>query len=61
MAVVCMAKIEENTEITLGLLNAVEESSSVTQRAVAKELGVALGLVNSYLKRCVKIRYLMMK
>tara|TARA_Y100001968_G_scaffold221480_1_gene204324 strand:+ start:589 stop:1218 length:630 start_codon:yes stop_codon:yes gene_type:complete len=49
-----MAKIEENTEITLGLLNAVNGSSSVTQRAVAKELGVALGLVNTYLKRCVK-------
>ena len=48
-----MAKIQENTEITLGLLNAVDESSSVTQRAVAKELGIALGLVNTYLKRCV--------
>ena len=49
-----MAKIEENNQITLGLLNAVDESSSVTQRAVAKELGIALGLVNTYLKRCVK-------
>ena len=49
-----MAKIEENNQITLGLLSAVEESSSVTQRAVAKELGIALGLVNTYLKRCVK-------
>ena len=49
-----MTKIEENTEITLGLLNAVNGSSSVTQRAVAQELGVALGLVNTYLKRCVK-------
>ena len=49
-----MARIEENNQITLGLLNAVDESSSVTQRAVAKELGIALGLVNTYLKRCVK-------
>ena len=49
-----MAKIEENNQITLGLLIAVDESSSVTQRAVAKELGIALGLVNTYLKRCVK-------
>ena len=49
-----MAKIGENNQITLGLLNAVDESSSVTQRAVAKELGIALGLVNTYLKRCVK-------
>ena len=51
---ILMAKIEENNQITLGLLNAVDESSSVTQRAVAKELGIALGLVNTYLKRCVK-------
>ena len=49
-----MAKTQENNQITLGLLNAVDESSSVTQRAVAKELGIALGLVNTYLKRCVK-------
>ena len=49
-----MTKTGENTEITLGLLNAVDESSSVTQRAVAKELGIALGLVNTYLKRSVK-------
>ncbi|MCC7017233.1 MAG: winged helix-turn-helix transcriptional regulator [Rhodospirillales bacterium] len=42
-----------NTEITLGVLNAVHEDSAVTQRKVANELGVALGLVNAYLKRCV--------
>ena len=45
---------EDHHEITLGVLNAVEENSRVTQRNVAEELGVALGLVNSYLKRCVK-------
>ena len=39
--------------ITLGLLNAVEENSSVTQRSMAGELGIALGLANAYLKRCV--------
>jgi predicted transcriptional regulator len=42
------------TEITLGLLSAVEENSAVTQRSVAQELGIALGLANAYLKRCVK-------
>jgi DNA-binding MarR family transcriptional regulator len=41
-------------EITLGLLNAIEENSAVTQRTVASELGIALGLANSYLKRCVR-------
>lgn len=45
---------ENQTEITLGVLNAIEENSSVTQRHVANDLGVALGLVNSYLKRSIK-------
>jgi len=43
-----------DTEITLGLLNAVEENSAVTQRSMASELGIALGLANTYLKRCVR-------
>jgi DNA-binding MarR family transcriptional regulator len=40
--------------VTLGLLTAVEENSAITQRGAAQELGIALGLTNSYLKRCVK-------
>lgn len=43
-----------DTEITLGVLSAVEENSELTQRSVASELGIALGLANAYLKRCVK-------
>lgn len=42
------------TEITLGLLSAVEENEAITQRSVARELGIALGLANAYLKRCVR-------
>ena len=42
------------TEITLGVLSAIQDSSEVTQRSVARELGIALGLANAYLKRCVK-------
>ncbi len=45
---------DNEKEITLGLLNTVEENSHITQRSVASELGIALGLANSYLKRCVK-------
>ena len=45
--------LDAETEITLGLLNAVEDNSSVTQRSVASELGIALGLANAYLKRCI--------
>ncbi|MEQ9471600.1 MAG: winged helix-turn-helix transcriptional regulator [Roseitalea porphyridii] len=37
--------------ITLGLLNAVEREEQVTQRSLAGELGIALGLANAYLKR----------
>jgi DNA-binding MarR family transcriptional regulator len=44
----------EEAKITLGLLNAVEASSTITQRTVASELGIALGLANAYLKRCVR-------
>ncbi|MCG8512401.1 MAG: winged helix-turn-helix transcriptional regulator [Rhodospirillales bacterium] len=49
---------EEQADITLGLLNAVHENSHVTQRTVATDLGVALGLVNTYIKRCVKKGYI---
>ncbi len=49
---------DEQGDITLGLLNAVHENSNVTQRTVATELGVALGLVNTYIKRCVKKGYI---
>jgi len=41
-------------EITLGLLKAVGEDEGLTQRSAASQLGIALGLVNTYLKRCVK-------
>lgn len=44
----------ENTRITLGLLEAVEAGRARTQRGLAADLGIALGLVNVYLKRCVK-------
>jgi len=38
----------------LELLDAVERDPAVTQRSVARELGIALGLANAYLKRCVR-------
>jgi len=34
-------------------LSAVEADSRVTQRSLASELGIALGLTNSYLKKCI--------
>ena len=47
------AKSDSEMEITLGLLNAVHENSNRSQRSMAKELGIALGLANHYLKRCI--------
>ena len=46
--------LDPEAEITLGVLNAVQENSALTQRSVARDLGIALGLANAYLKRCVK-------
>src|SRR5258707_9673147 len=44
--------------ITLGMLNAVAENNVVTQRSLARDLGIALGLANAYLKRCVTKGYI---
>ena len=41
-------------EITLGVLTSIHDNSHVTQRSMAGDLGIALGLTNFYLKRCVK-------
>src|SRR5258706_13035989 len=43
----------EQTRIVLGLLESVERGGEQSQRRLASELGVALGLVNAYLKRCI--------
>lgn len=46
-------QFETESALTLDLLRAVYSNESLTQRSVARDLGVALGLVNSYLRRCV--------
>lgn len=40
--------------LTLELLQAVEQQNDFTQRNLAARMGVALGLANAYLKRCVR-------
>jgi DNA-binding MarR family transcriptional regulator len=40
--------------LTLEILEAIEARSDVTQRHLADRLGIALGLANSYLKRCAR-------
>ena len=41
-------------EILLGVLTAVERDANTSQRGISRDLDVALGLANAYLKRCVR-------
>lgn len=45
---------EKEESLTLEILEVIEAQSDVTQRHLARRTGVALGLANSYLKRCVR-------
>jgi len=40
--------------LTLEILESIDGQSDLTQRHLANRLGVALGLANSYLKRCAR-------
>ena len=40
--------------LTLEILDVIERQKDVSQRHLARHLGVALGLTNSYLKRCIR-------
>lgn len=41
-------------DILLGVLTAIDRDSNTSQRTISRELDVALGLANAYLKRCVR-------
>jgi len=41
-------------EIVLRLLSSIERDSAITQRKLAGHLGIALGLANAYLRRCIR-------
>tara|TARA_B100000029_G_scaffold473434_1_gene514834 strand:- start:312 stop:1013 length:702 start_codon:yes stop_codon:yes gene_type:complete len=43
---------EEDT--TLKIIHAIEHNGATTQRTLAKDVEIALGLTNAYLKRCIK-------
>jgi hypothetical protein len=51
----------ENARLILGLLDSVGRDGARSQRLWASEFGVALGLVNSYLKYCVRKGYIKVK
>ena len=45
---------DPDDSVTLDILDAVERDQQMSQRHLSRKLGVALGLANSYLKRCVR-------
>lgn len=48
-------------EVMLDLLKGIEQNPKISQRALAQELGIAMGLVNAYLKRAVSKGWLKAK
>ena len=44
----------DDPAIVVRLLSAIERDSGLTQRRLSQELGIALGLANAYLRRCVR-------
>ena len=49
---------EQEQELTLKLLQALENEPAASQRSLSRDLGVALGTVNWHLKRCVRKGYI---
>lgn len=49
--------VEPHGRRQLEILTAIDEGNPLTQRALARRLGVALGLTNLYLKRLIKKGY----
>jgi len=47
-------KTDKEEQLVLELLDAVGKQSNVSQRHLASNMGIALGLANSYLKRCIR-------
>ena len=47
-------KDQTEQKVMVQLLSEIERNPSVTQRNLAAESGIALGLMNGYLNRCVK-------
>jgi len=51
----------EEIRIVLGLLESVQRDKTQTNRRLASDLGIALGLANAYLRRCVKKGFIKVK
>lgn len=57
MGAFSLMAIDNESEITLQLLSMIEDSATVSQRSMASRLGIALGLANAYLGRCIRKGY----
>jgi len=51
----------KDEQLTLELLGHIEQRSDISQRHLAAKLGIALGLTNSYLKRCARKGFVKIK
>lgn len=49
-----MNRDSRDQAIIRDLLERIDNSADVNQRALARELGIALGMTNTYIRRCVK-------
>lgn len=47
------SKAAHERKLVLQMMSEVEKNPHVSQRKLALELGIAMGLVNTYLKRCI--------
>lgn len=47
-------RTDKEEQLVLEVLDAVGKRSDLSQRSLAGEMGIALGLTNSYLKRCIR-------
>ncbi len=54
-------KSYKNVELELKVLNKINERKNISQRAISKDLDVALGLANSLIKKFVKKGFLKLK
>ncbi len=54
-------KSYKNIELELKVLNKINERNNISQRAISKDLDVALGLANSLIKKFVKKGFLKLK
>jgi hypothetical protein len=48
------ARRGQDERLVLGLLESVEQDGATSQRRLAADLGIAVGLVNAYLNRCIQ-------